>query len=397
MKEYKVMVLNLGSTSYKFKLFFKKDVTVQVLAEGGFENIGSATGKWFIRMQEKPEQIGEKAFADHLEAFELSMEILKKEQILSSFEELDAVGYKSVHAGTVSGARQINEELLDIMEQYAAFAPAHNPVYIRMMKQVKQHYPNLCQIGYFETSFHASIPEKRVTYGVPKFWKEQLGIRRYGFHGSSHGYIAWKMKTEHPEYKKVISLHLGGSSSVCAIENGRSIASSMGATPQSGIFQNNRVGDFDLFCLPVLMEYYHGDWQQILKVLSSQSGLYGVSGVSNDLRLIQEAANAGNSDAMLAIDSYVDGIVGYIGMFTAYLKGLDAIVFTGGIGKGSKMIRDKVCHELEYMGIHLTENENPKDGCISTDESSVAVYVLQTNEEQMVFEQCMHILQSEGR
>lgn len=401
MKPYKIMILNLGSTSYKFKLFEKNNGTETIIAEGGFENIGSAVrdqahlSKWFIDGQTVKKK-GERDFSTHMEAFHFSMDILAENKILSSMEELSAVGYKSVHAGTVSGARIINDEILGIMEKYAAFAPAHNPVYIRMMKQVEEAFPNLLQIGYFETSFHADIPEKRVTYGVPEKWKRELGIRRYGFHGSSHGYIAQKMEQEDAAQKKIVSLHLGGSSSVCAIENGKSIASSMGATPQSGIFQNNRVGDFDIFCLPALMKAYDNDWNKILKVLSSEGGLYGVSTLSNDLREIQVSAETGNTQAQLAIDAFVDGMVGYIGMFMAYLKGLDAIVFTGGIGVGSSLIRSMVCRELAFLGIELDDSKNISgyEGKISTDHSPIAVYVLKTNEELMVFRQCLRVLEN---
>lgn len=373
---YRIIVLNLGSTSFKYKLFEVGEEEKEV-AEGGFENVGSA------------------GTMSHMDAFAETERELKEKGVLKSFESLDAVGYKAVHAGDVTGARVINDEILKIMEQYSVFAPAHNPVYIRVMKEMRERFPGLLQIGYFETSFHASIPEKRVLYGVPYEWKEQMGIRRYGFHGSSHSFIAWKMKQEIPEYKKIISFHLGGSSSVCAIEDGKSIASSMGATPQSGVFQNNRVGDIDMYCLPGLMKVYDGDWNQILKDLSSKGGLLGVSGISNDLRLIQTAANEGDTRANLTLDAYVDNLVGYAGMFDAYLKGADALVFTGGIGKGSSLIRKRVCEELAYKGIVLDEEANEKgnEGRISGPESKIGVYIWKTNEELMVMRQCLKLLQ----
>lgn len=375
-KIYRVIVLNLGSTSFKYKLFEVGEEEKEV-AEGGFENVGAAGSM------------------SHMDAFAETERELKDKGVLDSFDSLDAVGYKAVHAGDVTGARVINDEILKIMEHYSVFAPAHNPVYIRVMKEMKERFPELLQIGYFETSFHASIPEKRVLYGVPYEWKEEMGIRRYGFHGSSHSYIAWKMGQEAPESKKVISFHLGGSSSICAIENGKSIASSMGATPQSGVFQNNRVGDIDMYCLPGLMKAYDGDWNQILKDLSSKGGLLGVSGISNDLRLIQAAANEGDTRANLTLDAYVDNLVGYAGMFDAYLKGADALVFTGGIGKGSSLIRKRVCEELSYKGIVLDEEANEKgiEGRISRSESNIGVYIWKTNEELMVMRQCLKLLQ----
>lgn len=375
-KIYRIIVLNLGSTSFKYKLF-EVGTEEKEVAEGGFENVGSA------------------GTMSHMDAFSETERELKEKGVLESFENLDAVGYKAVHAGDVTGARVIDDEILKIMEQYSVFAPAHNPVYIRVMKEMKERFPKLLQIGYFETSFHASIPEKRVLYGVPYEWKEEMGIRRYGFHGSSHSFIAWKMGQEAPESKKLISFHLGGSSSICAIENGKSIASSMGATPQSGVFQNNRVGDIDMYCLPGLMKAYDGDWNQILKDLSSKGGLLGVSGISNDLRLIQAAADEGDKRANLTLDAYVDNLVGYAGMFDAYLKGADALVFTGGIGKGSSLIRKRVCEELSYKGIVLDEEANEKgnEGRISGLESKVGVYIWKTNEELMVMRQCLKLFQ----
>lgn len=371
------MVLNLGSTSFKYKLF-KIDEEEQQIAEGGFENVGPAGSM------------------SHMDAFAETERELKEQKLLESFESLDAVGYKAVHAGDVTGARIIDDEILQIMEHYSVFAPAHNPVYIQVMKEMKERFPNLLQIGYFETSFHATIPEKRVLYGVPYEWKEELGIRKYGFHGSSHSFIAWKMEQEAPACKKIISFHLGGSSSVCAIEDGKSIASSMGATPQSGIFQNNRVGDIDLYCLPGLMQVCNDDWKQVLKELSSKGGLLGVSGISNDLRDIEDAAMNGDVRANLAIDAYVDGIVGYAGMFDAYLKGADAFVFTGGIGKGSDIVRKKVCEELAYKGIVLDEEANSigAEGKISCPDSKIEVYIWKTNEELMVMRQCMKKIES---
>ena len=400
MNPYKIMILNLGSTSYKFKLYRiavdtsgQDSFAEELIAEGAFERIGTS-GKCLIRTKQQDWE-EERAFSDHLEAFLFSIQWLSENWILSSLVELDAIGFKSVHAGEVSGARIINEEILEIMKHYSAFAPAHNPLYIRLMKQLAVQYPKLLQIGCFETSFHTNIPEKRMIYGVPDSWRNGLGIRRYGFHGSSHSYIAWKMQQTNPDARKIISLHLGGSSSLCAIEKGKSIATSMGATPQSGVFQNNRVGDFDIFCLPVLMDYYKEDWKKILQVLSKESGFLGVSGVSNDLREVLEAAEKGNHKAQLTVDAFVDSLIGYIGMFTAYLKGVDAIVFTGGIGLGSSLIRKRVCEELAYMGLYLDEAANKKgtEGRISRKDSRISVYTWKTNEELMVARSCVRVLE----
>ena len=211
-------------------------------------------------------------------------------------------------------------------------------------------------------------------------------IRKYGFHGSSHEYIAGKMRQLCPEAKRVISCHLGGSSSICAISDGKSVATTMGATPQSGLFNNNRVGDFEVFCLPMLMEHYDGSLENVLKVLSKESGLLGLSGVSNDLRQVLQAMDAGNAQAKLAVETLVDNIVGYIGMYTAYLGGLEALVFTGGIGLHSDRIRKLVCSRLGYLNLELDEEKNAAANTeqISSARSSVAVYRIKTDEEIVV-------------
>ncbi|MDD5728580.1 MAG: hypothetical protein PHV59_08460, partial [Victivallales bacterium] len=246
-----VMAVNLGSTSYKFKLFDFSDGERE-LASGHIESIGAAASSWKITA-EAYEETGETRCPDHKSAFRFCAEKLNAAGILSSPDKLDGIAFKAVHGGNISGARPVDEQLIKEMEKFSPFAPAHNPMYANLMKNLRKEFPRLKQAAYFETSFHADIPLCRAVYGVPYEWVGQYGIRRYGFHGSSHGYIAGKMREEAPEAQKIISLHLGGSSSICAIENGKSIACSMGATPQSGLFQNNRAGDFDVFCLPRLL------------------------------------------------------------------------------------------------------------------------------------------------
>jgi acetate kinase len=299
---------------------------------------------------------------------------------------LDAVGYKAVHGGPISGVRPVNDELLEVMDSFISFAPAHNPIYINMMRRLKEQRPELFQAAYFETSFHTTVPLYRAIYGVPYEWVEDIGIRRYGFHGSSHSFIAQEISRLEPMAKRVISIHLGGSSSLCAILEGKSIATSMGATPQSGIFHNNRVGDMDVFCLPELVKRHSGDLSLVMKRLSSESGFLGISGVSNDLREVLAARDKGDYRAELAVRAFVDGIVGYIGMYTAFLGGLDAVVFTGGIGLRSAVIRSMVCDALVFLPLKLDydKNNSPGSGKISTDSSGVSVWVLETNEELMI-------------
>jgi len=324
---------------------------------------------------------------NHAEGFSFCVRALQDSRMIRDLGDLDAVGYKAVHGGNLSGTRFVDDDLLAEMERVTPLAPSHNPIYLTAMRDIRERFPSLVQIARFETSFHATIPDCRTTYGVPYQWREDWGIRKYGFHGSSHEYIAGRTHEIFPDARRVISCHLGGSSSICAILDGKSIATTMGATPQSGLFNNNRVGDFEVFCLPVLVEHY-GSLEKVLRVLSSESGLLGLSGVSNDLRLVFDKMDEGDAHARLAVETLVDNIVGYIGMYTAYLGGLDALIFTGGIGLNSDRLRDMVCGKLAYMGLELDPEKNTASGgeCISTESSRVKVCRIKTDEETVVAE-----------
>ncbi len=381
----KIFIMNLGTTSFKFKLYSFTDSQHQILASGEIESVGAAESAYELHLGDTS-KAGKTLVADHAAGFAFCVNALQESGILSDMADLDAVGYKAVHGGKMSGTQPVNEELLAEMERMVPLAPAHNPIYLQTMRDICLRFPNLKQIARFETSFHGTIPDCRTSYGVPYSWREELGIRKYGFHGSSHEYIAGRVRELNPAAGKVISCHLGGSSSICAIKDGKSIATTMGATPQSGLFNNNRVGDFEVFCLPMLMEHYGGSLETVLKVLSKESGLLGLSGVSNDLRQVLQAVDEGNAQAELAVETLVDNIVGYIGMYVAYLGGLDALVFTGGIGLHSDRIRQMVCARFGYMGLELDAEKNAAGNTelVSSGHSSVQVYRIRTDEEIVV-------------
>ena len=392
----RILVLNLGSTSFKYKMF-NFGVGEAALATGGIERIGAGESTYAFSARNGKQQQGVCQCSSFQAAFDLALIFLKETGALPEVRALDAVGYKAVHGGPISGAQLVDDALLAVMEKYSVFAPAHNPAYIKMMRIVQERYPTLPQVAYFETSFHVTIPEYRVVYGVPYEWQDTYGIRRYGFHGSSHSYIAMTMAELAPEAQRVISVHLGGSCSICAISRGKSVACSMGATPQSGLFHNNRVGDLDVFCLPVIAQAYDDDLTAAMSMLSSKGGFLGLSGVSNDFRDVQCAAEGGNKRAKLAIDAFVDSIVGYIGMYTAYLGGLDALVFTGGIGQHSAYLRARVCEQLAFLGVKLDEGHNAAPSPrapIHTPESRVSVWAMKTNEELMVARRVRALLES---
>lgn len=386
----RILVLNLGSTSFKFKLYEMGEAET-LLATGGVESIGGE-GAYIVRAGEETEK-GPCGCKTHADALELSMAALARLKVEVDMGSLDAVGYKAVHGGAISGSQVVDEALMREMERMIPFAPAHNPVYLSMMRSVRENYPKLTQIACFETTFHTTIPLERAVYGVPYEWVEEYGLRRYGFHGSSHSYVAWKMAREAPSARRIVSAHLGGSSSLCAILDGKSVANSFGATLQSGLFHNNRVGDMEAFCLPTLAEKLGGQ-DNALEALSKKSGFLGLSGVSSDLRAVEEAAKAGNARAELAIAAFADAIVGYTGMYAAFLGGLDALVFTGGIGLNAASLRARVVDRLGFVSAKLdkTKNVHGFEGRISAPDSGVEIWSLETNEELMVARGCMRVL-----
>ena len=383
----KIFIMNLGTTSFKFKFYSFSDESREVLASGEIESVGAEESRYVLELGDGERLAGAMHIPNHAEGFSFCVRALQDSRMIRNLGDLDAVGYKAVHGGNLSGTRFVDDDLLAEMERVTPLAPSHNPIYLTAMRDIRERFPSLVQIARFETSFHATIPDCRTTYGVPYQWREDWGIRKYGFHGSSHEYIAGRTREIFPDARRVISCHLGGSSSICAILDGKSIATTMGATPQSGLFNNNRVGDFEVFCLPVLVEHY-GSLEKVLRVLSSESGLLGLSGVSNDLRLVFDKMDEGDAHARLAVETLVDNIVGYIGMYTAYLGGLDALVFTGGIGLNSDRLRDMVCGKLAYMGLELDPERNTASGgeCISTESSRVKVCRIKTDEETVVAE-----------
>jgi acetate kinase len=366
-----ILVANLGSTSFKYKLL-DTAADGEVVARGGYERIGQPGS----------------AIASHDDVIDLICRDLPKPP--------DAIGFKAVHGGPISGAVRVNEDVIATMEQFADIAPAHNPPYIKAMRAFARKMPHVPQVAAFETAFHQTIPLARQVYGIPHEWTETLGIRRYGFHGATHRYVSSRVieLMGKEKAKRIITCHLGGSSSLCAVLDGKSVATSMGLTPQTGVFQNNRVGDFDIFAMLKLSKQGLSV-EQVLKRLGSEGGLLGVSGVSNDMRDIEKAAAEGNPRAQLAIDAFVEGIRHYIGSYLVALGGCDAIAFSGGIGENGSLIRQLVCKNLHWAGVELDPNKNAvrgKEEKISSVESNVEIWVIPTNEELIVARQTEAVL-----
>jgi acetate kinase len=392
----KVLVANLGSTSFKYRLFDLGDPAEPVLARGAIERIGTAAAKAVFKSTRGEVELV-RPVADHGEAVQLCLDQLTGDAIgvLRDAGEVSAIGFKAVHARNLTGVHLVDDKVLEAMEAFADVAPAHNPPYTKAMRMLRARFPNLPLVAAFETGFHRTIPEALQRYAIPDHWATGLGIRRWGFHGASHRYIAGRMPELLGKHNiKLISCHLGGSSSLCAIRNGRSVASSLGMSPQSGLPHNNRVGDFDVFALPVILRETGKSLEEVLDILATKSGLEGMSCTGCDLRDIEAAAQS-DSRARLAIDVFVASIRHYLGAYLLELDGADAIVFTGGIGENSATIRSAVCRDLDWFGIALDPALNqagPAERAVSTAGSRVQVWCVPTNEEIVVARQSQQLL-----
>lgn len=366
-----VLVANLGSTSFKYKLLdMSRDG--QQIARGGYERIGQSGSP----------------YATHGDVIDVILKEIGRAP--------DAIGFKAVHGGPISGAVRVTDEVIAIQEQFSDVAPAHNPPYIAAMKAFRQKLPGVPQVAAFETAFHQTIPLSRQVYAIPHEWTEELGIRRYGFHGASHRYIATRVaELLGPEKsRRIISCHLGGSCSICAIENGKSVANSFGMTAQSGVPHNNRVGDFDTFALLKLLKQ-GVKLDEIFRRLGKEGGLLGLSGVSPDMRDIEKAAEKGDARAKMAIDAFVESIRHFVGSYLVVLGGCDVLVFTGGIGENGVGIRQAVCRNLDFAGIRLDSQRNEMRGSeikISADSSPCQIWIVPTNEELIVARQTVEAL-----
>ena len=387
------LIANLGSTSFKYKLFDMP--SEQVLAVGAADRIGQGKSAWSVSAGERKAE-GVVDLADHGEAIELHLKQLVQLGAIKAIDAVEAIGFKAVHGGPISGAVVVDDHVLDTMQQFADVAPQHNPPYIAAMKAFAKKLPGIPQVAAFETAFHQTIPLARQVYGIPHEWTEQLGIRRYGFHGASHRYIATRMAEIDPTGKKIISCHLGGSCSICAIDDGKSVANSFGMTAQSGTFHASRVGDFDAFALLKLLAAGL-KLDDIWQTLGKKAGLAGLSGVSADMREVEEAAAKGNQQAQLALDAFVETCRHYVTAYLGVLNGADAIVFTGGIGQNGKAVRAAICANLDYAGVRLDASKNASakgsaESRVDADGSRTQIWVLPTNEELIVARQTVDAL-----
>lgn len=383
----KVLVANIGSTSFKFRLIEMPGE--QLLAKGGAERIGAAESPWKLEITGRPAVTGTSRFADYGAAI-AHFEAALKDGVIGSFRELAAVGFKPVMARGISGTQVLDEKVLGAMEALYTLFPAHNPPYVNAVRSFRKLYPELPCIGTFETAFYDHLPVENTRFPVPLEWQEKLGIRRFGFHGASHRFVSERIsEIKGRKDLRVISCHLGGSSSICAVRDGNAVDSSWGMTPQSGLPQSNRVGDFDVYAALYLAKDLGLGVDEVQKQLSSNGGLKGMSGLaSGDVRDVADAAAAGNENARTALAVFVNAIRGYIGRFLVTLNGADAIIFTAGIGENRVELREAVCANLDFCGLKLDTKLNAQtratEARISTPDSKIEVWVLPTNEEIVI-------------
>ena len=376
----KILVANIGSTSFKYQLL--ETETGAVLACGKVERIGQTGGEC----------------CDYPSAIRRCLaEMVGPGKPLGELVELEAIGFKAVHAGELSGAQTVTDEVLSAMEEFAFFAPAHNPPYVAAMRAFREQLPGLPLVAVFETGFYDKLDEAATTYAVPYEWKEKYGIRRYGFHGASHRAASERAQALLGRANlRHISCHLGGSSSIAAIRTGVAVDTSFGTSPQSGLPQGNRVGDIDAFAVLYMMKKLGAGVDEMASLLGSGAGLAGISGTSGDMRDLQAAAQTGNQRAQLAIEVFVRAARHYIGAFFVELGGLDVLTFSGGIGENSAEIRSAICARMSGLGIQLDEGRNKTVehvGTISAPEAAVKVLVLPADEEMVVARTAVATLQ----
>ncbi len=396
----KILVLNCGSSSIKYKLFEMDSKSV--LAQGGIEKIGLKDSFLKFTMPNGEKVQLDREIPEHTAGIEFILATLTDKQYgcIQSLDEINAVGHRLVHGGEkFNKSVLITEEVIDKVKECSDIAPLHNPANLKGVAAVTKILPEVPQVGVFDTAFHQTMPDYAYMYALPYELYEKYGIRRYGFHGTSHRYVSKRvceiLGTDYNN-SKIITAHIGNGGSITAVENGKSIDTSMGMTPVEGLMMGTRVGDLDLGVVTYLMEKEHMSIQDFSTLINKKSGLAGVSGVSSDMRDIENAVNAGNQRADLARKMFIYRVRKYIGSYVAAMNGVDTLVFTGGIGENDAYVRSEVCKGLTYLGIEINEELNAKtrgkEVVISTPASKVKVVVVPTDEEYMIASDTMNIV-----
>lgn len=387
----RILIANPGSTSYKCKLYNVDDMAV--LFQATVERIGEQAGKYTWTFDDGQEHSSTLSIPHYHSAVRMTIETLTTRYPIDS---VAAVGFKTVLAKGVSGCVELTGDVLKAMEEYRFLAPVHTDVYVKAITVFRELLPSKPLVGLFETHFHEGIPPEAYLYGIPFEYYEKHGVRKYGFHGASHRYIGMRAKDLY-DAERVISCHLGGSSSVCAIRDGRSVDTSMGMSPQCGLLNAKRVGDLDPYALLYIMERENLSVTGIAEILMSRGGILGISGTSGDFRDIEKAMAGGDVRARLAFETFAYYVRRYIGEYLAVLNSADCIVFTGGAGQKSARLRAAILANMENLGIVLDAEKNrttTAEGLISTEGSRIMLAVIPTNEEYVVAQEVKKLLEN---
>ncbi len=396
----KILVLNCGSSSVKYKLIDTD--TDKTMAEGGVEKIGLADGFLKFKMADGSKQIRELGLINHEQAVKAILENLTDPEVgcIKSFSEIDAVGHRVVHGGEkFASSVLITDEVIQEVKECYDLAPLHNPANITGIEAITALMPDVPQVGVFDTAFHQTMPARSFMYALPYKYYTEDGVRRYGFHGTSHRYVsqrAAEILGKPLESLKMVTCHIGNGGSITAVDGGRSVDTSMGLTPTEGLMMGTRTGDLDPGAITFLMSRHGMSAADIQKLINKESGVAGVSGISNDMREIEAAVNNGDERAKLALDMYELRIIKYIGAYAAEMGGLDVIVFTGGVGENQTGVRLNVCESLRFMGVEIDADLNARtrgtETVISSPESKVKVLVVPTDEELMIARDTQNIV-----
>ena len=395
----KILVLNCGSSSIKYALYNMDSRTV--LTSGGAERVGMAGSFVKVKLPTGEKKQIMHDIPEHTEGVKFIFSLLTDPVVgvLKSLDEIDAVGHRMVHGGEkFNKSVVLNEEVLETFESCIDLAPLHNPANLKGVRAVSELMPKLPQVGVFDTAFHQTMPAKAYMYAIPYRLYKQFGVRRYGFHGTSHRYVSQRVcefLDVNPKGKRIITCHIGNGGSIAAVMDGKCVDTTMGLTPLEGLMMGTRSGDIDGGAITFLEKKLDMDADAMSNLLNKQSGVLGITGESSDMRDVESAALEGNERARLALDMYAYRIKKYIGAYAAAMGGVDIIVFTAGVGENQIGIRKDVCQGLEFLGVKFDDERNNTRGeeaLISADDSKVAVCVIPTDEELMIATDTMNLL-----
>ncbi|MBR5955917.1 MAG: acetate kinase [Bacteroidales bacterium] len=399
-----ILVINCGSSSIKYQLLdMKSDDVYDLIAKGIVEKIGLPMGVFQYSPVKGEKVVRELEIPDHKLGMKLVLEALtdKEHGVLSSIEDIEAVGHRIVHGGEFfSCSALVNEDVLKKIEYCCDFAPLHNPAHLLGIRAVQQVLPTVPQVVTFDTAYHQTMPDYAYMYALPYSYYEKYRIRRYGAHGTSHQYVAQKGAKfcgVDINNSKIITCHLGNGSSITAIVNGKVIDTSMGFTPLEGMIMGTRVGNIDANVIPYIMKKENLSPDEVTTLINKKSGFLGLSGVSSDARELDEKANAGDYKSKLVFKKLTFDIIKNIGQFVAEMNGVDLIVFTGGIGEHNNRLRRRVCENFTYLGLKFDYEANKafgEDAIISLPDSKVKVALITTDEELVIARDTMHIVNS---